>query len=273
MAIIAISRQMGSGGYSIAAGAAKALGYEYADREILMRAAKAYEVPETEIAKVAERPLSPWQRFDQEKLRYRTFLDAAYFAIAEKDNVVTAARGNASLVRGVRHALRIRIIAPFETRVERIMKKENLDHSHAAARIRDYDREITARIAYLFGPEWAVPENYDLVINTLRDDPQVYADMVIALARHPSFQATPESLQQLKNLSLAAQVRAAMAKHQDTQSIFPDVTADKGHVMLRGTVRHPQVRDALAGVAGSVPGVSSVSTDLIQISFPYSPDA
>jgi len=39
MAIIAISRQMGSGGYTIAAAVAKAMNYEYVDREIIMRAA------------------------------------------------------------------------------------------------------------------------------------------------------------------------------------------------------------------------------------------
>ena len=36
MAIIAISRQMGSGGYGIAAAAAKALGYSYADRQMIV---------------------------------------------------------------------------------------------------------------------------------------------------------------------------------------------------------------------------------------------
>jgi cytidylate kinase len=271
MAIIAISRQMGSGGYIIAQSAAKALGYEYADREIIMRAAKAYEVPEAEIAKVAERQLTGWQRFDEEKLRYRTFLDAAYYAIAEKDNVVTAGRGIVSLVRGVSHALRIRIIAPFETRVERIQKKDNLDHAHAAAKIREYDREITARIAYLFGPEWAVPENYDLVINTVREDPTLYTDMVIALAAHPRFQATPQSLQHVKNLSLAAQVRAAIAKHPHTRSVFTEVTADKGHVTLKGTVRYPGGRESVAEVARSVPGVASVSADMVEVSFYNSP--
>ena len=54
MAIIAISRQMGSGGYTIAAAVAKALQYEYADRQMIMNAAKAYDVPEAAIAKDRE---------------------------------------------------------------------------------------------------------------------------------------------------------------------------------------------------------------------------
>lgn len=268
MAIIAISRQMGSGGYTIAAAAARALQYEYADRHMIVNAAQAYDVPEAAIAEVAERRLSGWQRFDEEKIRYRTFLEAAYFALAEKDNVVTAGRGIAALVRGVSHAVRVRIIAPFEVRVQRTMRKEGLDHSHAASRVRSYDWEIAARIAYLFGPEWDIPENYDLVLNTVRDDSQLYTDIVVAVARHPRFQSTPESLQQVRDLSLAAQLRAALAKDPETRHLTLEVTADKAHVSLKGAVRHFSAREHVARVAGAVPGVASVSVEHIAIS-PY----
>ncbi len=271
MAIIAISRQMGSGGYTIAAAVAKALGYEYADRQMIVNAAKAYDVPEAAIAEVAERRLSAWQRFDEEKMRYRTFLDAAFFSIAEKDNVVTAGRGIAALVRGVRHALRVRIIAPPDVRVERIMKKENLDHAKAVHKIREYDRDVTARISYLFGPEWLLPENYDLVINTMRDDPALYADMVTAVASHPQFVATPASTQMVRNLSLAAQVRAAIAANRHTQSgVHLEVTADKGQVNLKGSVRHLSIRDAVLAVVKEVPGVQSVSGEGVTVSYYHS---
>jgi cytidylate kinase len=273
MAIVAISRQMGSGGYTIAAAVATALGYKYVDRQMITNAAKAYDVPETAIAEVAERSLSVWQRFDEEKIRYRTFLDAAYFSIAEQDNVVTAGRGIAALVRGVRHALRVRIIAPLEIRVERIMKKDNLDHAKAVHKIREYDRDVTARISYLFGPEWLLPENYDLVINTIRDDPALYADMVTGVASHPQFVATPESTQLVRNLSLAAQVRAAIAANRHTQSgVDLEVTVDKGRVSLKGSVRHLSIREAVLAVVKEVPGVQNVSGEEVTVSY-YHPAA
>jgi len=273
MAIIAISRQMGSGGYTIAAAVAKILKYEYVDRQMIIDAAKAFDVSEAKIAEAAERRLSGWQRFDEERLRYRIFLDAAFYAIAERDNVVTAGRGIASLVRGIRHALRVRIMAPFDIRVERIMKKEGIDHAKAAHKIREYDRDVVARISYLFGPEWVLPENYDVVINTLRDDPALYADMVASLAIHPQFAPTPESTQMIRNLSLAAQVRAAMAKDPRTQSALDlDVTADRGRVSVTGSVRHAAVREAVTGVAREVPGVVGVSSEQVVVSF-YHPAA
>ena len=273
MAIVAISRQMGSGGYTIAAAVAKALGYEYADRQMIVNAAKAYDVPETAIAEVAERRLSAWQSFDEEKIRYRIFLDAAYFSIAEKDNVVTAGRGIAGLVRGVRHAVRVRIIAPLEVRVERIMKKDNLDRAKAVHKIREYDREVAARISYLFGSDWLLPENYDLVINTMRDDPALYAAMVAAVASHPQFVATPASTQMVRDLSLAAQIRAAIAANRHTQgAVHLEVTADGGQVHLKGSVRHLSIRDAVLAVVKEVPGVQSVSGEEVTVSY-YHPAA
>jgi cytidylate kinase len=266
MAIIAISRQMGSGGYTIAAGVAKALNYDYVDRQMVVNAAKAYDVRAAELARVADQHLAGWQAFNEEKLRYRTFLDAAYYKFAEKDNVVTAGRGIVTLVHGIGHALRIRIIAPFEVRVARTMKKENLDHAKATRRVHAYDEDVTARIAYLFGPAWMIPENYDLVINTAYDDPALYIDMAVSVASHPRFRATPESTQAIKNRSLAAQVRAAIAQDDLTRSTHLEATADKGHVTLKGPVWNAGIRDTVLSVARKVPGVVSVSGEEVAIS-------
>lgn len=266
MAIIAISRQMGSGGYGIAASVAKALGYSYADRQMIVEAAKDYEVPEAAIADVAEHRLAGWQRFDEEKLRYRTFLEAAYFGLAEQDNIVTAGRGIATLLRGVSHALRVRIVARLEVRVERTMEREHLGRSEALHKVREYDRDMIARIGYLFGPEWALPESYDLVINAARDDMRLYVDMIVAAATHPVFRSTPESLQIVRNLSLAAHVRAAIAGNVHIQrGANVEVTADKGHVSLRGWVRHPAVKDAVLTTVKGVPGVVSVSGEEVTL--------
>jgi cytidylate kinase len=168
MTIVAVSREMGSGGYEIAAAVAKALNFDYMDREILLRAAQAHGVPEEKIADVADRRLSLWERFDEEKHRYLIFIESAYYSFAEKGNVVTAGRGGPFFLRDVSHALKVRIVAPFEIRVKRVMAQDKLDDKAASQRVRNYDRELSARIEYLFGVDWTKPENYDLVINTER---------------------------------------------------------------------------------------------------------
>jgi len=265
MTIVAVSRELGSGGYEIAAAVAGALNCEYVDRQILLQAAKVHEVPEKRIADVADRRLSLWERFDEEKRRYLIFLEAAYYSFAEKGNVVTAGRGGPFFLRDVSHAVKVRIMAPFEVRVRRVMEQEKLDHKAAAARVRNYDRELSARIDYLFGLDWTLPENYDLVINTGNNAWQFYTDLLAAAARHPQYQPTPESLQRVRDLSLSAQVRAAIAKDLVTKNINVEVTAQAGRVALKGVVFSPAMMDAAAEVAKRVPGVTSVSCEAVEI--------
>ena len=265
MTIVAISREMGSGGYEIAAAVAKALNFEYVDREILLHAARVHEVAEEKVLDVADRHLSLWERFDEEKRRYLTFIEAAYYAFAEKDNLVTAGRGGPFFLRGVSHALRIRIMAPLEVRVRRVMQREQLDERAAAAKVRAYDRQMAARIDYLFGLDWRNPEHFDLVLNTCGNAWQFYTDLLVVAARHPSYQPTPESLQRVKALSLAARVRAAIARDPVTKNINVEVAVERGQVALKGVVFSPAIMDAASQVALKVPGVTGVSCEAVEV--------
>jgi len=256
---------MGSGGYEIAAALAKALNFEYVDRQIILHAARVHEVPEEKIADVADRRLSLWERFDEEKRRYLAFIEAAYYAFAEKGNVVTAGRGGPFFLRHVRHALRVRIMAPFDVRVRRVMEREGLDLRAATASVRQYDRELSGRIDYLFGVDWTSPEHYDLVLNTENDTWQFYVDVLAAAARHPEFQPTEESRQRVHDLSLAAQVRAAIAKDPVTKNLNVEVTAQAGRVSLKGVVFSPVMMEAAAEVARRVPGAVQVSCEAVEI--------
>jgi cytidylate kinase len=265
MTIVAISREMGSGGYEIGAAVAKALDFEYVNRQILLQAVQAHGVPEAKLVEAVERRLSLWERFDAEKRRYLAFLEAAYYAFAEQGNLVTASRSGPFFVRGVRHALKVRIMAPIEVRVRRIMAQEHLDKKAAAAKVRAYDRELSGRIDYLFGLDWTLPEHYDLVINTGDDAWQFYTDLLVAAARHPKYQPTPESRQKVRDLSLAAQVRAALATDPETQHISVEVTAQTGQVVLTGIVFSPAIMQVAAAVAQRVPGVTTVSCEAEEI--------
>lgn len=265
MIIVAVSREMGSGGYEIASAVAKALNFEYVDREILLRAARVHEVPEEKIADVDERRLSLWERFDEEKRRYLIFIEAAYYSFAEKGQVVTAGRGGPFFLRDVSHALKVRIMAPVEVRVKRVMIQDKLDHKTAMARVKNYDRELSGRIDYLFGLDWTLPEHYDLVINTASDAWKFYVDVLVHAAQHPQLQPTPESTQRIRDLSLAAQVRAAIAKDPVTKNINVEVTAQAGRVALKGVVFSPAMMDAAADVARRVPGAVSVSCEAVEI--------
>ncbi len=261
MTIVAISREMGSGGYEIGAAVAKALNFEYVDRQILLRAAQAHGVPEAKLVEAVERRLSLWERFDTERRRYLAFLEAAYYAFAERGHLVTASRSGPFFVRDVRHALKVRITAPVAVRVRRLMAQEPLDPKAAMAKVRAYDREMATRLDYLFGVDWTRPENYDLVLTTQDDAWDFYTDCLVAAARHPRYQPTPESLQRVRDLSLAAQVRAALATEPGTEYLTVEVTAQAGHVALKAVVFSPAELETASEVAKRVPGVTSVACE------------
>jgi cytidylate kinase len=269
MTIVAISRELGSGGNAIAAAVAKALNFEIVEREILLQAAHAYGVPEAKIAEAAEQRLSLWQRFDEERRRYLIFVEAAYFNFAEKGNVVTAGRGGPFFLQGIRHALRVKIMAPFDVRVRRVMEQDHVDERTAAAKVRAYHRAICGRIDFLFGLDWTQPENYDLVINTSDDRWRFYTDLLVAAARHPQYQPTPESLQKIHDLSLAAQVRAAIASDAVTKNLTIEVSAQAGRVTLKGVVFSPALMDTAAEAAKRVPGVREVTREAVEIPLGY----
>jgi cytidylate kinase len=264
MTMVAISREMGSGGYEIGAAVARALNYEYVNRQILLEAAHAHGVPETKLAEAVEHRLTLWRRFDEERRRYLIFLQAAYYAFAQKGNLVTASRSGPFFVRDVSHALKVRVMAPFEVRVRRVMAQGGLDEKAASAKLRAYDREMSGRIDYLFGLDWTLPEHYDLVLNTGTDAWDFYTDLLVAAARHPRYQPTPESRQRVRDLSLAAQVRAAIAKDPVTRNLHVEVTAQAGRVALQGVVFSAAMIGAAVDVAGRVPGVAAVSHEAVE---------
>jgi cytidylate kinase len=265
MTIVAISREMGSGGYEIGAAVAKALGFAYVNRQILLEAAQAHGVPVAALVDVVERRPRLWDRFDAERHRYLTCLEAAYYTFAEKGNLVTASRSGPFFVRDVRHAIKVRIMAPVEVRVRRVMVETRLDAKAARTKVRAYDREMAGRLDYLFGVDWTQPEHYDLVLNTEDDAWDFYTDCLVAVARHPRYQPTPESVQRVKDLRLAAQVRAALAADPGTQYLNVEVIAQAGRVALTGEVFSPAALQDAAAIAQRVPGIVSVACEAVEI--------
>lgn len=265
MTIIAISRELGSGGNQIGIAVAEALGFTYVDREIVLQAASRFSVKEEKLEQVDERKLSFWERFDDEKRRYLVFIEASIFSFAERGSVVLAGRGTPVMLRGIQHALRIRITAPFEVRVREVMGREGLDLKTAQDRVRTYDREQAARIHYLFGVDWTAPQNYDLVINTERITTEGAVSVISQAARSATFRETPDSMQKVRDMSLAVQVRAALAADPNLASLNIEVVAKAGVISLRGVVFSEATMEAAAAVARSVPGVREVATEAVEI--------
>lgn len=265
MAIVTIAHETGSGGPEIGIELAKRLGWRYVDRDMLSEAALRYGVGEDKLNELDEKKPSLFERFDVETRQYITVLQSALLDAAEQDNVVINSRGGQMLLRGISHVLRVFVIAPFELRVKRVMKKmsgqaqEGVDVRTTVEMVRRSDQEKHGRIRYLYDVDWGDPALYDLVLNTEKLAVDAGVEAIAGLVR--SLTATAESLQQVRDRALASRVRSALAAHPDTRKYRLTVESERGIIRLEGTA----ALDRAAEVTRTVAGVVDVKGQLLEV--------
>jgi cytidylate kinase len=265
MAIVTIAHQTGSGGPEIGIELAKRLGLRYVDREMLSEAAVRYGVVEDRLTELDEKKPSLFERFDVETRQYITVIQSALLDVAEQDNVVINSRGGQMLLRGIAHVLRVLVIAPFDMRVKRVMRKmtaqaqESVDARTTAEMVRRSDQEKHGRIRYLYDVEWVDADLYDLVLNTEKLSVDAGVEAIAGLVRGLS--ASEESRQQVRDRALSSRVRAALAAHPETRKYRLTVEADRGVIRLEGTAALEKATE----VARTVPGVVDVKSQLLEV--------
>jgi cytidylate kinase len=267
MAIVTVSHEMGSGGTEIGTALAERLGYRYVDQDMITQAAHQYGVGEEKLTQLDETKPSLFERFDVETRQYITVLQSALLDVAELDNVVLMGRGGQVLLRGITHVLRIRVMAPFDMRVKRVMKKmagrmgESVDVRTAAEMVRRNDHEKFGRMRYLYDVDWADPALYDAVINTDKLSIEAGVDLIIGLLHRPELAATEASRQAVRDRALASRVRTALAAHPETRKYRINVEASQGVIQLEGTA----ALDKASEVARSVANVVDVKAQLLEV--------
>jgi cytidylate kinase len=267
MAIVTVSHEMGSGGAELGTVLAERLGYRYVDQDMISQAARQYGVGEEKLSQVDETKPSFVERFDVETRRYITVLQSALLDVAEQDNVIIMGRGGQVLLRGIVHVLRLRVMAPFDLRVKRVMKKmagqmgETVDARTTAEMVRRNDQEKFGRMRYLYDVDWSDPALYDVVLNTEKIAHEAGVDLVMGLLRRPELVATEVSRQKVRDRALASRIRTALAAHPETRKYRINVEADRGVVQLEGTA----ALDRAAEVARTVAGVVDVKGQLLEV--------
>jgi cytidylate kinase len=168
MAIITISREMGSGGIPIVQSAAEELGYTLVDGDTIASVALEYGLSLDLLAAVDEKPLAFLDKADKNLEVAQRQVELIILEYALAGNIIVYGRGGQDLLTGVDNILRVRITAPFEERVERWAEREWLDPELARILVRRSDQQRAGFIKYYFDRDWTDPLSYDLVINTSR---------------------------------------------------------------------------------------------------------
>lgn len=263
MPVIAMTKEMGSLGTFIGKELAQELGFEFIRQDIIREAAREYHALEEKIVETVEEKPGFFEVFTETARRHHIFVAAEVYEFALRERVIIMGRWSTLLLKEVNHAIRIRVCAPVDTRVRRVMERLGIEEAEAYKRIRHYDKGVASRVRQFFDAEWADPLLYDLTINTGNVSLATGVAQVRKLIEAPEFQPTDSSLKRLHDLALAAKVRATLKSHRRTAPLDVDVVAGEGKVILRGVVPETVDREEVERIARTVPGVHSLKSELI----------
>ena len=166
MAVITISRQLGSSGEEVAQGLSERLGFSLIDRAGLEQLVLAYGLDEQDLDEIQERPPTLWQRLLSDRKLYLELVESFITDMAEQENFILLGRGGQCMFRGYPDALHIRFVASEETRLQRLKEADSLDRDEALKRLSESERDQRRFVHYLYGQQIDEPLLYDVVLRT-----------------------------------------------------------------------------------------------------------
>ena len=260
MPFVAMTREMGSLGKDVATGLAERLGRQVVHHEIIDNLASKMRLRKSHVVRFLEGKSGIWERLTTDQTSLSIYTADETFALAESGKVaVIRGWGATHLLRPVPHVVSVRVCAPFELRVKRMMERLNTDdRNFVENEIRMSEEAHGAITRRHFGLNWQDSENYDLVLNTERLTIDECVDEVMGLLDDPTFEETAGSRSVFANLALSSHVRASLRQDARTSKLQVSVKAEDGVVTLQGLVDPGPEQKAAIEVASTVPGVKEV---------------
>jgi len=184
MAIITISRQIGSAGDYIGELAASMLSYKLENRKsIIMEAQRRGMIEGKSIDFEDEGKPPVLERFIKNKSEAVYAIRSIIREKALKDKVLIIGCGANMELRDKTGVINIRIIADYETRINRVMQEYGLERVQAVKMIKQSDKERSEYVKHFFLVKVSDPHLYDLVINTSGILPDVAARLIAQMVR------------------------------------------------------------------------------------------
>lgn len=266
MSLIAMTLEMGSLGDEVAQGVARELGLTVVHHEIIGHLADKMRVRKSHVIRFLDNKATVFERLSPDRTSLSIYTADEIYRIAQRNGgVVIHGWGATHLLRQVGHALCVRVCAPVELRVKRVMERLNTDDEEFVRREVEFSDEAHgAIIRRHFGVNWQESELYDLALNSERVPVDGCIEEILSLVRKASFAPTPQSQATLDNLSMAAQVRAALRTDPRTRKVDILIESDAGHVTLAGVVTGDIALATLTEVAAQVAGVHVVENRVKQ---------
>jgi len=183
--LITVSREFGAGGSELAAELGRQLQWPVLDHDIVPRVADRLQLDHGTVERFDEHPPSLLARIatvlivpqpdlytfptaaglpshDSIAVATRAVIEAAGVALP----IIVVGHGAQCIFAGRPDALHVRLVAPFNARLTRVVHRLGVDPASAEALIRRADQDRQAYLQRYFHRDWRSELLYDLQINT-----------------------------------------------------------------------------------------------------------
>jgi hypothetical protein len=199
--LLTISREYGAGGSELGVLLGERLGWPVIDHELVRRLAARLSCDEGEVVAMDEHAPSFLERLaaaatvtaPESRVHSRPWTtDPDCVAAAAREVLLEAAQnppaiivghGGNCLFRGRPDVLRVRVVAPFEVRVQRVAHRTGAGPQRAAADVRHRDADRQHYLQRYYKSDMNDPTGYDLQINTGTVSLEAAAELVYHLVR------------------------------------------------------------------------------------------
>lgn len=265
MAVIAITREMRTGGKEVASNVAERLGLSIVHNELVEHdIAEDSGLEEAVVHRVLEGEASILERWRTNSTRLSRSTAQEIFSLAANGDVLIRGWGATHLLRNIPHVVCVHLCAPIEARAKRVMQQLKISEETIAQReIQRNDGAHTAAMRRIFDIDWTDVTRYSAILNTSRISIDECAQFIVSLAESSAFEETDESKNALNDALIRARVLSALENLYVSASNGLNVDASQGRVTISGSLIGRAAMDDAIQVASEVDGVTSVKSDLV----------
>ena len=272
MPVVAMTREMGSGGREVAQHVADRLGLTVVLHHMVEHdIAEHLHLRESAVHHLLEGGATLLERLQTGGKRLARYTAEEILELANQGNVLIRGWGACAVLRDVPHVVRVRVCAPMEVRERNVMERSEVKYRGAARReIERNDAAHRTTLQGAYGIDREDSMRYDVVLNTERNSVETCAKLICDLVESPEFRETEASRSILGDKALEAHVRIKLRERFTVGMGVSgaDATAHAGKIVLTGTAIHSALVDDASKLAAAISGVNTVENQMIVVRGP-----
>ncbi len=235
MAIITISRRIASLGDETAIELAKLLNYNFIDRKSLEKDLLDKGISQAQLKRYDERKPSFWASLSRERDSYFDYLREVVYEHACKGDSIFIGRGGFAILKGVPGLYSVRLVAPDDIRLSRLMKEFNWSEKEARKLMEESDNNRDGFHKCFFNTENEDPSEYNLVVNSGLIDAKTAAEIIkFSLEKSKNEEETILGQKKLEGLLLAQKIVNHISFNLKLQIYFLEATVEGDEINLHG---------------------------------------